>query len=353
MDILQKNNLEYLCLQETWLFASQQEVAASISKSFEAHSKPVDEDDPEPLLSLLRGYGGVSTLWNNCKHQPASLIDGTNRCVVTKSEFCVLINVYLPCRGSYTNQEFMEELDHLHEICVKYSEEPIILAGDLNVDISKPSDVRAKSIKHFLENNSLEEVKTSTIPTFCHHNGKHASKIDYIFINRNMQRVMESAEYYVLSHLPLNTSSHEPIVLKISLNVDFLLQQCKNSKSKTSKPKWNKCAQMLYEETLHSYLDTDVSPSDKDEAISYLTKVLHLATDKVVPKSKPKVKRKSWNPTIAKLAKECKPADATWKAAGKPNPPDPLFLNRKQSKKKLRSAHCVHVVIERHQNMQS
>jgi exonuclease III len=344
---------DFICLQETWLYEFQQQIATTFLEEYEAHSKSVDQDDPSPVPVLSRGYRGVTTMWNGKLHQPDPLLDGSNRIVVIRKEELVIINVYMPCRGSYTNMNFQEALDQLHEVCQKYSEQSIVVAGDFNVDPTKQKDTRVNFLKVFLAVNSLQEVKTLDSPTFKHHNGKHSSNIDFVFINANFRENALYAEYKVLQDLPLNTSSHEPILLRVTLRGT----KPKSLHEKVSVPKphgrpiWSKCDQGLYETKLMEYLKTDVPPTCPALANDYLMRALKAVTEEVVPLRKPKPRKKPWNPNLTKLKAECKEADAAWKQQNKPLPPHESFIRRKKCKKSFRSAVRIQTAISRQNNL--
>ncbi len=313
-----------------------------------AHSKSVDDNDPIPMNSLPRGYGGVSTVWEAESRQPKMPYDGSNRMVVTETDDFILINIYLPCRGSYTNTEFQAEVDKLTEICEKYSSSKIILVGDFNVDIGKCNDSRVKYLKKTLASFHLSEALPLSSPTFRHHNGQHKSKIDYIFLNDLLREKVKSVVYRVLEHDPANVSTHEPLLLKIEMEgYTSDKKKIPPKRQWIGKPLWHKCDPIIYENALAKCLETEIVPSSPDLAIDYLTKCIVKTTKEHVPFSKFKPKKKPWNPHIAKMLKESKKADAIWKEAEKPPPPSVLFEDRKIAKKRVRSAQRVQAAISR------
>ena len=294
-----------------------------------AHSKSVDDDDPIPMNSMPRGYVGVSTVWEEDTVQPKMPADGSNRTVVVETANLVVINSYLPCRGSYSNMEYKAEIDQLAEICEKYSTSHLILTGDYNVDLHKSNDARVKYFKKFLATYNLAEAYPLSSPTFKHHNGQHCSKIDFIFMNESLRNKLVAVEYKVLEHDPANTSSHEPLLLKLHLEEDTINKKVKPRKKWIGKPLWHKCDVEVYETSLINCLETEILPSSPDLAVEYLIKSITKTTKDCVPFSKFKPRKKPWNPHIAELLKESKKADALWKGAEKPPPPNELFVNRK------------------------
>ena len=130
----------------------------------------------------------------------------------------VILNAYLPPRGSYSNDDFRQEVDQLHEICSKYQGRPIILAGDLNIDINKPHDSRTKYLVNFMKTHSLREPVPIIEPTFHHNNGMgSSSKIDYILVNDVLRNANQNIEYRILNDDAINTSSHKALYIKLDL----------------------------------------------------------------------------------------------------------------------------------------
>ena len=338
------------------MYQFQQNLANQVHKQYEAHSKSVDEDNPEPLKVLPRGHGGVSTLWNTEKHQPVPLTDGNNRTVVVKMDDIVIVNIYMPCRGAYTNMEFQEYLDQLHEICKKFEECKLIIAGDFNVDPYKKSDARVKSFTTLLSSNHLSEVKSIKDPTYKHEGVNHESKIDFILINDNMKNHMTHAEYKIHQDDPVNSSKHLPLVLTVFLPVTKQNKVCKPSKKiHVPRPIWNKCDRELYNLRLNQYLETDVTPTCTKLAVEYLTTALTKAATEATPHTKPKPKCAPWNPVIATCLKETRTADAKWKKSIEEDQ-DPETLKqlgeeRKQARKKFRQAQRIQVANERQNNI--
>ena len=128
------------------------------------------------------------------------LPDGNHRiCIVEEQDKkTLIINTYLPPRGRYTNQEYQEEVDILHEICEKYQDRPIILLGDLNIDLNKKLDSRAKYLADFLKSHSFREITEITQPTFRQHSGNGQSKIDYIMVNQHFLSLITRATYQLM-----------------------------------------------------------------------------------------------------------------------------------------------------------
>jgi hypothetical protein len=342
---------QFLCLQETWIMSHQKSTIESIFPEHVCISKSVDDGKEIDILpKLSKGYGGITTLCCKTKTTTTNNIDGTNRTSVTKINNLgfTIVNTYLPCRGHYTMQEYQEEVDQLSEICNKFQDEPIIISGDFNIDLAKQNDSRARCLKTLLKEHDLQEICQLQGPTYKHHDGQHKSRLDYIFTNKAFRdaTISESCSYSILHDDPRNSSTHEPLLL--TFTTDKLFNA--SSRSQPVYPprlKWQKCDKNKYNRTLENYLETTAPLNSTSLAIQYLTKSLTSAAEEAVPSKHFKPRKKPWNPHIALLLRECKQADAQWKANGKPPPPDVLYDIRKQAKRSFRQVQRQQVAVDR------
>lgn len=258
----------------------------------------------------------------------------------------------MPCRGSYSNTDFMSEIDQIGEICQKFATSYLIVAGDFNVDQGKSNDTRVKYLKKFLSANKLSEIFPIHTPTFRHHNGKHTSKIDYIFISENLRAAISTAEYKVLDHDPHNTSTHSPLILKLLLKDPMARKEIIEKRKWVGKPLWSRCDQSVYTENISKYLNTNVHPSSPDDAINYLTEVILKVTSECTPHTRQRPKSSPWNPTIAQCLRDSRAADADWKRANNPPPPHTLYTRRREAQRNFRSAQRIQAAISRNRNLE-
>ena len=129
----------------------------------------------------------------------------------------LIVNSYLPCRGNHTLQEFQQEIDQLKEICQKYADLQIILAGDFNVDVEKHPIQRVTYFKSLLNDHNLRELQPISEPTLTHHNWTSTSKIDYILLSDKLLNSSSPDNLYKLLDHPSNTSTHIPLLIKIKI----------------------------------------------------------------------------------------------------------------------------------------
>jgi hypothetical protein len=309
---------------------------------------------PVPVSALPRGHGGVTTMWNKDLHQPLTLEDGSDRVVVTKEENIVVINAYLPCRGSYTDMEFLEVLDEIHEICQKFEEEFLIVTADFNVDTTKHKGIRVSSFKSFLRENKLTEITTINEATYLHHDGKHSSKIDYILVNECFKGSITKATYMKHDE-PTSTSTHSPLILKVAYEI-VQPTHAKNSlkRKHIPKPIWSKCNLDLYEKRVSESLNIDVDPVNPQTAVKYLTETLIKAEKEVVPSTRYKPFKKPWNKNIADLKKKCTNTYATWKESKATHNDDLIkenALQKRAAQRKFRQAQRIQESTDRQNNL--
>lgn len=350
-NIIKKYQPNIITLQETWLHSFQQKDIENYMDRYYAHSKSLDEEKPLNQIHLPRGSAGVSTLTAHNLSAHMKKEEGSHRICITSvnNPDLIIINVYLPCRGQYSLEEFQQELDQVHEACQKYHSLPVILAGDFNIDLSGAQDSRTKYFKDFICINHLTEFKGIDTPTFTQHSGKGHSKIDYIFVNPHLHNIIESAKYEVL-HVPFNSSAHTPIKLQITLAVNTNLPTSTGTKKK-KRLAWSRADTATYREILSQYLCTDAPCTDTDLAIQYLTKALKEATNAAVPTIQRKVKKAPYNKEIAVLLKTAKKCFNNWVQAGRPDTSHPLTNQRKTANKNLRAAQRRQITYNRHKEL--
>ena len=305
-----------------------------------------------PQSHLTRAHAGTANLWLSGTGKP--LHDGNHRtCVSECSESDIIqINSYLPPRGRYSNSEFSEEVDRLHEICTKFEGKSIILMGDLNIDTSKKADSRTRYLLNFLKNHRFEELYKISEPTFRQHSGKGSSRIDYIFMNHHLRERIHKGEYKVLDESPLNTSSHRPVLLRLWMTG----KKKKTATSKISRKQlprllWDEGDVTRYWETLQQCLSVKAHGTDPEDAVEYLTKSLHHAAEVAIPTKMSKCKKAPWSPIIAEAVKNSKIAHRNWQRAGQPNRSHPTSVIRTAAKRILRRAQRQQTVKSRQRNI--
>jgi hypothetical protein len=337
-----------ICIQEHWLFNFEQSNIENVHPDYNFAAKSTDDMDPIPEVQRPRGFGGVCTLWRK-DLQGLPIPDGTERTLVVQVEGVTVINTYLPCRGKYTDEEVKDEIDQINEVCAKFQETKIVLAGDLNIDLTKQNTKRTQYLRDLISNHNLKEPTVQPFPTYYHHDDKATSKIDYIYINW----ICKEPEYKILEKDSMNTSPHLPLIAIIPHRRDAATTPI--GTEKRTLYKWHKCDTSQYQDLLDKYLNVKDPPVDVNEAIQYLIKVLTLATDAAVPKKRMAQNNtpKPWNEEIKQLFQEGKLIDCEWKKEGSPGPGHKLYDRRKEIRKQVRSAQRIQTAIHRETNLRS
>ena len=334
-----------LSIQEHWLFRFEVNVLTDLFPEYEYVAKCVDDNNPLSPIQRPRGYGGVAILWDKSLKDVRKLEEGSERSAAIQLEDYVITTSYLPCRGTYSNSEFLEELAQLQEIVTKFQSSKLIITGDINVDIHKQQDVRTKALHNFIDELQLTDITPTEQQTFFHHSGNSSSKIDYIFLNPSSKSHATDVKCTLKPKETANTSPHTPILLSLAPFTPKL--QSSRCKQQTYLL-WEKADIELYEETIEAYLSTDIPVSNSEEAIKYLMYSIKEATKLAVPVKTPrnKLSTKPWNDEIKALFKKSKQIDYQWK-----NSTDVetlyMFNRRKFIKKLLRKAQRIQIAKQR------
>ena len=221
--LLQKTNV--LFLQEHWLSEGQLSKLGDIDEKFLFTA--VSGFDNKDILSG-RPYGGCAILWRSDMKINVEIIETNSRriCAV-KITACqlrmLLINVYMPHEGdTCMTDEFADQLSIIESIIDNNSDRHVVVGGDFNVDLHRAW------------------THTAMLDSFCMNLGlnislRHAKcQIDYSY-NFNMSRFNvldhfllsdmlfdKSIDSISVSHDVDNLSDHEPILLKLLLNVQCI-----------------------------------------------------------------------------------------------------------------------------------
>jgi endonuclease/exonuclease/phosphatase family metal-dependent hydrolase len=346
---------DVICIQEHWLYNFEKHKINILFKDYNNYTKCVDDNDPITPKQRPRGYGGVSILWKKEIDEVQKMPDGSARTVVVKIRNLAIVNTYLPCKGKYTNQEFMDEMSQVREICMKCQDGPLILTGDINVDLTKNQDYRVKHLQELMEALNLKEPDDIVSPTFYHYNGVDTSKIDYIMLNQLARENMSYMNYDVIDRESSNTSPHQPLMLKACSNLLTKSYKLNSTFHKADIIFWDKCDIQLYQDTLEHFLCVENNLESAELAVEYFTHALKQAEMVAVPRRKRRNKfvYKLWNEDIKQLYKDSKEVDWEWKNAGKPDKPHPLHNERTKIRKQLRTAQRIQNAVEREQNMRN
>ena len=274
------------------------------------------------------------------KNIPAKTFpDGSDRTVVLQlNNSITIINSYLPCRGKYTNDDYADEIDQIHEICTKFGNTHIMIAADMNIDLKRHQGPRVKSLQDLMKSHQLEEPSKIDSPTYIHHGGTAATKIDYIMISRSLRLDAFKHSYEILPESSLNTSPHQCLLL----NTQGIQLQCVSETKLPARKKilWEKGSTQQYQELLSMYLEDTNDVVDVETSITYLISSIQKSAKLAFPvvTVKHHNKPKPWNDEIKELLQESKHIDTIWKEEGCPGPPNQTYSQRKEIRYSVRRA---------------
>jgi len=186
-DILK--NMDICLIQEHWLFNCQLHLLNELHEDLIGIGKSVDDNDPIQPVNMPRGHGGVAIIWKKELDSLVNIIDlGNNRiqCIelLTPATKLLLISVYMPCKGSASqNLEFQECIDLLHEITQTFNNShTILIGGDFNENImSDKHSSRQLYVLDFMNENEFKTVDVGK--TFINAYGQECSSIDFILFS--------------------------------------------------------------------------------------------------------------------------------------------------------------------------
>ena len=340
---------DIIALQEHWLYNYEKKNLSDFcgENGFSTFLKSVDDDDPLLPTCRPRGKGGVGFLWTKDLDSVIEVVhDGDSRMIVLllHVQDCpvCMINVYMPCRGlNNSESDFRDTLDQIQEVINKYCHAyRIVLMGDLNASLTRedPSS-RDKVLRKFCESQCLSLCDNyPSVNTFIHPNGKSKSQIDYILCMGDPgDSLVNNVQVY---QDPLNTSTHLPVRCLMP-PVTSRISEGPPVRVVNKKVLWTKLDKSKYQSILASKLDPScVAELSLGELEFYLQEFCSTMVDAALdsaPRVKPGKKKRLWTLELQKAASDGKKAHFQWKQAGKPGPEHPLSVQKRVTKKQLRT----------------
>ena len=258
---------DFLCLQEHWLLNSQFHMFNNIVSDspicYESKS-PMDEE----VQKYGRPYGGVAILWrSNIKYNVVPVVTTSSRmcCIqiwVSDSDFIMLFSVYMPCDvGSSGNiSVFQDILSEISVICSRHSAVNVVIAGDLNTDLSRERSLHTKELLNFCASENISTCHTllPSIP-YSFQSSHGQSLIDHILISDNMKDALLQCSSFDNVN---NGSDHNALICKLDIACIYLDHTKANYTPKTA---WYKASLVdieRYRTQLDVKLDSICVPYD-------------------------------------------------------------------------------------------
>ena len=174
---------------------------------------------PEDLINTpAHVWHGVAIGWRNDINANVSFVKNTHDRIVgikvsAQGNSLLLVSFYAPTTGQ--DDDFLESISHLSEYIQSNISvgDQIIIGTDCNC--SEKSSNRRKNIwKSFCTSLELKET-LPPYPSFHHHNQTSDSYID-LFVTSTGVETSPVTQYCTLKD-PLNLSSHDPLLISISM----------------------------------------------------------------------------------------------------------------------------------------
>ena len=179
---------------------------------------------PEDLLHTpAHIWHGVAIGWRNDINVNVNFVKNTHDRVVgirvsAQGSSLLLVSFYAPTSGH--DDEFLESISHLSEYIQSNTSigDQIIIGADSNCSV-KSSSRRQNIWRSFCMSFELKE-SLSPYPSFHHHNQTSDSYID-LFVTSTEVETGHVTQYCTLDD-PLNLSSHDPLLLSVSIVINNL-----------------------------------------------------------------------------------------------------------------------------------
>ena len=344
---------DVLLLQEHWLTPANLSKFDCFTQYCPFGSSAMSDTVGAGML-VGRPFGGVMSLVHNRLRPITSVINCSDRYVITKINDIVIINMYLPCSGT-PNRNFISEcvLYEIQTFCDRFSNCKFIFGGDFNVNLDS-SDTASNTILTFMRKYNAFQCDLSCgskcdKPTYINESLKQSSRIDYIFSSVTDVIVYDTID------LNINFSDHLPVLctLKSDLSLPVSSQSKSSANTQTvNQLRWDHANLSLYydftrdnlEPLWHYINDTSIDNfSDAslvinlvhDKIIDILTRGAHIS----VPIRRKNFFKYWWNQELDQLKADSIKTNDIWKTAGKPKHGQ-IFVNRTNARllyrKKLR-----------------
>ena len=236
-------NCDFLLVQEIWKY--DRIFIETVKKEFPGYECIIRSPNNEAKESLGRLSGGVGIIYKNnidCNVEEIKCV--SNRLcalkIVINELDIMLINVYMPCDTGIIHGELIEYNDvlaELNQLMMCSCSQHVIIAGDLNTDLSR-NNAQTKSLLSFADEGKLclcINHEESNVPyTHIPIRGEY-STIDHFLTSLNL---CDAVKVYESLFIHNNFSDHIPVILELDINISYI-QMTKNCRIR--KTNWDKC----------------------------------------------------------------------------------------------------------------
>jgi exonuclease III len=232
---------DILFLQEHWLSESQMQQLNNIHHDFMCIS--VSGFNNEAVLSG-RPFGGCAIFWRKSLNARFKHVACDSRRIIALSmEFSgstiLLVNEYMPYENMSIvdlTDEFVSQLVNLNALLDQFTNAYVILGGDFNVDF-KRSTTHTVLLCDIIEKRNLvcdSMLKAYTVDFSYNFSSSRFSTLDHFNVSSELALLHNSVS---LEHSVDNTSYHDPVTIRLQLDIGHLF----TSHAKVGrKPAWHK-----------------------------------------------------------------------------------------------------------------
>ena len=256
-----------------------------------------------------------------------------------------IICCYMPCRGSYSDQDFFEAASDLAEIVKSLGDHHFILVGDFNADLLEKKDTRSVHLSELLKENNISLSPDHPAgPTYSHPNG--SSCVDFILFSSSLSSILCSpAAVGCHPYDPANVSHHAYLAAAMPLdtspaatNLDGL-----SNDDLPTRFRWDKCDKAEYQKFIDMHIQSIPLPLDCSSIEAYvqtLISLLNVAASETTPavSSRRSKSCKPWSPVIKEALANNRRALHVWQDAGRPPAGSPEHTIKRQLTKALRAS---------------
>ena len=235
--LLESAQIDVLLLQEHWLSDAQLNALNNVGTNFLNFG--VSGFDTSAVLGG-RPYGGCAVLWRSdllVQVQPLA-VSSRRLCAVSFSTdhwSLILINVYMPYEGDeIKTDEFIDLLSIIEDLVLSNSASHVIVGGDFNVEFNR-NRMHTALLNSFCDNTGLSPViqhSSCNIDYTYNFNMSRFNILDHFLLSGTLFDVCVTSAYVV--HDIDNTSDHDPIILRLSLDIKYVSVCNRTSSSRVS-----------------------------------------------------------------------------------------------------------------------
>ena len=261
-NLLLSMNLDFLCMQETWMSDGNMHTLNNLCNEYVYVGKS-GTDNTSHIVNG-RWSGGVAILFKKSISPCVDEISVRSRrmCAVAlrdETHSIIIANVYMPIdpqSNTLIDDEYNDVVNELEGLLHSTAYTDVVICGDFNTDFSR-NNLQTNTLVEFLDRNDLRvgwDADCAEIyDTYLNVHLAHASRIDHFIMN---SEVFENlAQHRVLAD-PINCSSHNALLLVFDAGSPVRTYEAPRPAFK-SKPRWNAASddqKALYKATLTQLL---------------------------------------------------------------------------------------------------